>query len=105
MKIKSWSSQLRLCPWTAVNTGEPQRPSSKKQAKTKSSAPLALRTLRGASIPREVLLSTFLGVDAWQKRGIDTIWDQYANDLEHWVLANQPTLDIDSGVNTPFLAF
>ncbi|MGA8658164.1 MAG: hypothetical protein WB586_18630 [Chthoniobacterales bacterium] len=56
-----------------------------------------VKTVRGASIPREVLLSTFLGVDAWQTRGIGTIWDQYANDLEHWVLANQPTLDIDSG--------
>jgi hypothetical protein len=50
-----------------------------------------------ASIPREVPLSTFLGVDAWQRRGIDMIWDQYANDLEHWVLGNRPTLDIDSG--------
>ena len=53
--------------------------------------------LMGCSIPREVLLSTFMGVDAWQTQGIDKVWREYASDLLKWVSAKKPTLDIDSG--------
>lgn len=56
-----------------------------------------VKNLSGVSLPREVLLSTFLQVDAWQSLGIDEAWRQYAADLREWVLEHQPTLDIDSG--------
>lgn len=54
------------------------------------------KNIIGASIPREVLLSTFLGVDSWQSDGILTVWKHYASDLRAWVLQHQPTLVIDS---------
>src|SRR4029077_10785285 len=52
--------------------------------------------LVGASLPREVLLSTFLGVDSWQTDGITTVWRHYSSDLKAWVLQYKPTLTIDS---------
>lgn len=56
-----------------------------------------VETLPGISLPREVLLSTFLGVDIWQQIGIDEAWSQYAADLREWVLHHQPSADADSG--------
>jgi hypothetical protein len=53
--------------------------------------------LLGCSLPREVLLSTFLGVDAWESEGIDRVWGEYARDVQNFVLQKRPTLDIDSG--------
>ncbi len=52
--------------------------------------------LIGASLPREVLLSTFLGVDSWQTDGITAIWGHYSSDLRAWSLQHKPTLTIDS---------
>jgi len=54
------------------------------------------KVLLGASLPREVLLSTFLGVDSWQSEAILAVWKHYAADLRAWVLQHQPTLVIDS---------
>src|SRR5260221_15495 len=58
------------------------------------------RTLVGCSLPREVMLSTFLGYDDWQTMGIATAWAQHAMTLLHWVSNNQPLVTIDSGGHT-----
>lgn len=56
-------------------------------------------TLIGASLPREVLLSTFLKVDDWRTSAIAAVWKKYAARLRQFVLINQPLLTIDSQGN------
>jgi hypothetical protein len=54
-------------------------------------------TLIGASLPREVLLSTFLKIDDWRNTSIDLVWQKYAAHLRGYVLFDHPMLTIDSG--------
>ena len=56
-----------------------------------------VKTLAGVSLPREVLLSTFLHVDDWATDGIDHSWSMHESVLRQWVLGNQPVVTIDSG--------
>ncbi len=56
--------------------------------------------LVGVSLPREILLSTFLKVDDWQKNPIASVWKEYAIDVRQYVLVNQPVVTMDSGGHT-----
>lgn len=53
--------------------------------------------IRGVSLPREVLLSTFLKIDSWNTEGIDPVWSYYGSMLRQWVDGNKPRVTIDSG--------
>lgn len=55
------------------------------------------KTLVGCSLPREVLLSTFLGIDSWRTENIDSVWSKNASVLRQWVDGNKPLLTMDSG--------
>jgi hypothetical protein len=55
------------------------------------------KTLAGCSLPREVLLSTFLKIDSWKSDGIDAVWSRSGSLLCQWVAGNKPLLTIDSG--------
>jgi hypothetical protein len=59
-----------------------------------------VKTLEGVSLPREVMLSSFLHVDLWDTDGITPIWPKYASMLRQWVDGNKPLLTIDSGGNS-----
>lgn len=59
-------------------------------------------TLIGASIPREILLFTFLEDDSWIKVGIDEAWKANSDILKTWVSNHKPLLTIDSSGNTLF---
>jgi hypothetical protein len=54
-------------------------------------------TIRGVSLPREVLLSTFLKIDSWKTEGIDAVWSRNGSMLRQWVDGNKPFVTIDSG--------
>jgi hypothetical protein len=54
-------------------------------------------TIRGVSLPREVLLSTFLKIDSWKTEGIDLVWSRNGSMLRQWVDGNKPLVTIDSG--------
>jgi hypothetical protein len=59
------------------------------------------KTLEGVSLPREVMLSSFLHVDLWDTDGITLVWSKYASMLRQWVLGgNKPLITIDSGGNS-----
>ena len=58
------------------------------------------KTLEGVSLPREVMLSSFLHVDLWDTDGITSVWSKYASMLRQWVDGNKPLLTIDSGGNS-----
>jgi hypothetical protein len=53
--------------------------------------------LVGCSLPREVMLSTFLGVETWRTAGVDNEWNARAAQVRLYVTANTPLLTIDSG--------
>lgn len=53
--------------------------------------------LRGVSLPREVLLSTFLKIDSWKTEGITDVWSRNGSMLRQWVDGNEPLVTIDSG--------
>ncbi len=55
-----------------------------------------VKTQPGVSLPREVLLSTFLHIDDWATDGIDHSWSMHETILRQWVLGNQPLVTIDS---------
>ena len=54
-------------------------------------------TLVGVSLPREVMLSTFLNVDVWQVKGIDRVWAAEAGEVQAYVTTNAPLITLDSG--------
>jgi hypothetical protein len=56
--------------------------------------------LKGCSLPREVMLSTFLSIDSWKTDGIDRIWAQNAASVQDYVKKNKPLLTIDSAGKT-----
>lgn len=56
--------------------------------------------LVGCSLPREVMLSTFLSIDTWKAGGIDSIWARNGSDVQNYVSTNRPLLTIDSGGKT-----
>ena len=56
------------------------------------------KTLAGASLPREVMLATFLGLENTQP--INTVWSQYAGQVQEYVTKHNPLLTIDSGGKT-----
>jgi hypothetical protein len=53
--------------------------------------------IRGVSLPREVLLSTFLKIDSWKTEGIISVWSRNEDLLRQWVDGNKPLVTIDSG--------
>jgi hypothetical protein len=53
--------------------------------------------IRGVSLPREVMLSTFLKIDSWKTDGVDAVWSYYGSMLRQWVDGNKPRVTIDSG--------
>lgn len=53
--------------------------------------------IRGVSLPREVLLSTFLKIDSWKTDGITDCWSRNASMLRQWVNGNKPKVTLDSG--------
>ena len=53
--------------------------------------------IRGVSLPREVLLSTFLKIDSWKTEGITDVWSRNGSTLRQWVDGNKPRVTIDSG--------
>jgi hypothetical protein len=55
-------------------------------------------TLAGASLPREVMLCTFLGLTTTYP--IDTVWGEHASAVQDYVTKNTPLLTIDSGGKT-----
>jgi hypothetical protein len=57
----------------------------------------SVQTLGGVSLPREVMLSTFLKIDDWTTDGIDSSWSYHASSLIDWVRKNHPLVTIDSG--------
>ena len=69
-----------------------------KDPKTGQSYQTRSETLAGASLPREVMLSTFLGVTPTSP--IDTVWADYAGAIQDYVTKNDPLLTIDSGGKT-----
>jgi hypothetical protein len=54
-------------------------------------------TLVGVSLPREVMLSTFLNIDVWQVKGIDRVWAAEAGEVQAYVTNNAPLITLDSG--------
>ena len=56
--------------------------------------------LVGCSLPREVMLSTFLSIDSWKAGGIDHIWDHNGLSVQKYVEANKPLITLDSGGKT-----
>jgi hypothetical protein len=59
-----------------------------------------MQALRGCSLPREVMLSTFLSIDSWKTAGIDPIWARNSASVQEYVTRNKPLLTIDSGGKT-----
>ena len=56
------------------------------------------KTLAGASLPREVMLSTFLGVVTTNP--ISEVWSEHSGAVQAYVTNNKPLLNIDSGGKT-----
>jgi len=56
--------------------------------------------LAGCSLPREVMLSTFLSIDSWKTDGIDRVWAHNSRSVQEYVNRNKPLLTIDSGGKT-----
>jgi hypothetical protein len=56
--------------------------------------------LVGCSLPREVMLSTFLSIDTWKTVGIDSIWAREGSNVQNYVTTNRPLITIDSGGKT-----
>jgi hypothetical protein len=56
--------------------------------------------LKGCSLPREVMLSTFLSIDSWKTAGINRIWARNSASVQEYVTKNKPLLTIDSGGKT-----
>jgi hypothetical protein len=56
--------------------------------------------LVGCSLPREVMLSTFLSIDTWKTVGIDPIWARDGSNVQNYVTTNRPLITIDSGGKT-----
>ena len=56
--------------------------------------------LVGCSLPREVMLSTFLSIDTWKTVGIDPIWARNGSNVQNYVTASRPLITIDSGGKT-----
>ena len=56
--------------------------------------------LVGCSLPREVMLSTFLSINSWKTVGIETIWARNGASVQNYVTAKRPLITIDSGGKT-----
>jgi hypothetical protein len=56
------------------------------------------KTLAGVSLPREVMLSTFLGITTTNP--IDSVWGAHAGAVQEYVTKNNPLITIDSGGKT-----
>jgi hypothetical protein len=54
----------------------------------------------GCSLPREVMLSTFLSIDAWKTYGIEQVWADNGSAVQKYVLDEAPSITIDSGGRT-----
>jgi hypothetical protein len=69
-----------------------------KDPKTGQAYQTRSETLAGASLPREVMLCTFLGLTTTAP--INTVWGQHASAVQDYVTKNTPLLNIDSGGKT-----
>ena len=58
------------------------------------------RELAGCSLPREVMLSTFLSIDSWKTAGIGQIWAHNCSSVQRYVTDNKPLITLDSGGKT-----
>jgi len=56
--------------------------------------------LVGASLPREVMLSTFGISDDWRSKSITEVWQENTAKVREFVSANNPLLTVDSGGHT-----
>jgi hypothetical protein len=69
-------------------------PATKKPFETRD------QKLVGASLPREVMLSTFGISDDWRSKNITEVWLENAAKVQEFVSANNPLLTVDSGGHT-----
>lgn len=52
-------------------------------------------TLTGVSLPREIMMSTFLGFDGWKGENITEIWKSHEKAVQAFIENNSPSVYVD----------